>query len=243
LTNNQSYEIQPRLSPDGEWIAFATNRDGDGSLYRICLTPARFPSEEWTCLTEANVDSRYPAWSPDGQRLVFASKSDGSWDIFVMDRDGTNLEKLVDHPANDRMPGWSADGTIFFVSDRSGGGDIYKMDADGRNLGLVFDKPGYDASPMASPDGSILAYASSGANDSYHTRIYLYHLKSGDIELLTDWSGTSNNYPIWSKDGQILYFTSTLYWGTRDIWRMDLDDKDHADNLTEDWREDTFGGP
>ena len=50
-------------------------------------------------------------------RIVFTSRRDGNNEIYVMDADGGNRERLTDNPANDRDPDWSPDGTkIAFAS-------------------------------------------------------------------------------------------------------------------------------
>ena len=77
----------------------------------------------------------YPAWSPDGSKLAFASTFDGSWDIYVMQTDGSGLLQLTSHPAQDWHPTWAPDGRwIAFVSDRSGTSDIFLVRADGIEL-------------------------------------------------------------------------------------------------------------
>ena len=73
-----------------------------------------------------------PAFSPDGSKIAFVSERDGNPEIYVMDADGSNAQRLTDDPAADADPAWSADGTrIYFDADTDGNQDVYSMKADG----------------------------------------------------------------------------------------------------------------
>ena len=62
-----------------------------------------------TNLTNGQGSSRYPSWSPDGTKLAFASDRSGSWQIYVMDADGSNVVQLTSS-GNHTQPAWSPDG-------------------------------------------------------------------------------------------------------------------------------------
>ena len=67
-----------------------------------------------------------PAFSPDGTRIAFTSNRDGNSEIYVMNRDGSNVRRLTNNPAIDSTPTWSPTGTqIAFTSDRTGPPQIY----------------------------------------------------------------------------------------------------------------------
>ena len=44
-------------------------------------------------------------------KIVFKSKRDGNYEIYVMDNDGSNVQRLTTHPDADGSPVWSPDGT------------------------------------------------------------------------------------------------------------------------------------
>jgi Tol biopolymer transport system component len=99
-----------------------------------------------TRLTHGSGADTFPHWSPDGKKIVFISGSgggdmweillgNGSYEIYVMNADGSNLVQLTNNPGNDNMdPRWSPDGTqIIFWSSRDGNKELYVMNADGSN--------------------------------------------------------------------------------------------------------------
>ena len=71
----------PSWSPDGQRIAFASDRDGENFHFQIYVMDA--DGKNITQLTQngRNLDT---AWSPDGQRIAFVSNRDGDWNIYVM---------------------------------------------------------------------------------------------------------------------------------------------------------------
>jgi Tol biopolymer transport system component len=85
-----------------------------------------------------------------GEKLVFAQKIDGVADenteIFAIDVDGKNLDRLTDNEYWDLYPVWSPDGSrIAFLSMRNDDLDIYVMEADGSNQNLFYDSGSHDA--------------------------------------------------------------------------------------------------
>ena len=96
------------------------------------------------------------------------SDRDGNGEIYVMDADGGNQQRLTNNPDRDFQPSWSPDGKrIAFVSNRDGlmgafgiTDEIYVMDADGGNQQRLTEDPGDDGSPSWSPDGKRIAFES-----------------------------------------------------------------------------------
>jgi tricorn protease len=68
LTDNQARDIYPRFSPDGNWIAFSSNREGNYDVYVIPAAGGK-PRQ----LTFHSADDSVVGWSPDGKRIVFTS--------------------------------------------------------------------------------------------------------------------------------------------------------------------------
>ena len=80
-------------------------------------------------------------------------------EIYVMNLDGTHIERLTASDSGDDYPAWSPDGKkIAFMSRREGNGEIYVMDADGDNpIRLTNNEFAGDGQPAWSPDGNKIA--------------------------------------------------------------------------------------
>lgn len=77
-----------------------------------------------------------PVWSSNGNWIAFQSDREGSFQIFVMDANGSTEKRLTDGIGDARSPSWSPDGSkIAFSLSREGGrSHIYVVNADGTNL-------------------------------------------------------------------------------------------------------------
>jgi uncharacterized protein YraI len=124
----------PDWSPIDNWIAHRACYGGDCGLW---LTNA--DSGERRRLTTGGGDGQ-PAWSPNGQQLAYISKDDGNFEIYRINRDGSNKVRLTNTPQSDGLPIWSPDGQwIAFRSDRDGKWAIYVMRPDGSDVRKVVD--------------------------------------------------------------------------------------------------------
>ena len=225
LTKDMEFNAEDRLpawSPDGERIAFTSNRpvgEGDDARYvgeQIYVMNADGSGVDM--LTNPLYDNRYYgslSWSPDGQRIAFAVNRDGDSDIYVMNaNDGsgvTLLTKDMEVSAEDGSPVWSPDGErIAFISNRPvGEGDdaryvgqqIYVMNADGSGVDML-------------------------TNPLY------------DWEYVDDWYYGSfrydySNYLSWSPDGQRIAFAVNRD-GDYDIYVMNANDGSGVTPLTKE---------
>lgn len=192
LTQEEAKDHSPAWSPDGDWIAFASLRDSRyWELY--VMRPDGSDVQRLTWWEDASDLS--PSWSPDGTRLAFASKRDGNWEIYTMDRDGGNLARLTNNPADDTNPAWAPDGSrIAFVSTRDGYAEIYVMSITGGQATNISNAPySSEHGPTWSPDGGRLAFYSDrdGA-----WNIHVMASDGSDVIRLT--GGQSNDQvPAW----------------------------------------------
>lgn len=204
LTDNPANDMSPTWSPDGKYIAFVSDRDGNKEIYvmkadgtqQVNLT--RHPAEDWT-----------PSWSPDGKSIAFASYRDGNWEIYVMGADGSNPQRLTRHNAADYAPCWSPDGQrIAFQSNRDGNWEIYVMNRDGSGLRRLTEDDATDSSPAWSPDGTLIAFESYRDGNM---EIYLMATDGSEQRNITNDAYSNEHGPAWARRG-----TRLLYYSNRD---------------------------
>ena len=194
LTDNPFDDRDPSWSPDGKRIAFTSARDEDNPQNsEIYVMDA--DGNNLQRLTKNVSDDRDPSWSPDGERIVFSASREGhvenkfgiTDEIYVMDADGQNEQRLTDNRNNDWDPSWSPDGQrIAFMSDRKGDAvsfDIYVMDADGGNPQKLVNNRGWDSSPSWSPHGKRITFTSE-RDGNYE--IYVIDADGGNEQNLTN---------------------------------------------------------
>lgn len=158
LTTDTTNEAQPAWSPNGDRIAFTTDRDGNNEVY--LMNP---DGQGVTRLTNNATADEQPAWSPDASKIAFVSDRTGNPEIWVMDSTGANPVQLTNNTATDLAPAWSPDGTqIAFMSDRAGNFAIFVMNSDGSNVRQLTNASVPDELPSWSSDGKRIVYDSDG---------------------------------------------------------------------------------
>jgi Tol biopolymer transport system component len=112
-------------------------------------------------LTDNHSDNRYPAASPTGEEIAFSSYQNDSWDIWIMNNDGSNLRQITFDHSDNIKPAWSSNGAyILFESDRNGNADVYQINKDGTNVQRLTQYVGQDTSPVWSLDGKRVLFSS-----------------------------------------------------------------------------------
>src|SRR5437016_6370868 len=205
------------FSPDGQSFAIAVKHRDRDDLVILDVTRDREIGRIRIPLN--GVTS--PSWSPDGRQLVFTGYDGGLSDLFIVNRDGTDLRRLTNDRYADLHPAWSPDGkTIAFATDRGpetnfstlrfGNMRVALYHLDGGTIELLnhMDR-GKNIDPVWAPDGKSLAFVSDRTGIS---NVFLYDLGDASIYQLTDvYTGVSGITPLspclsWAHEADRLAF-------------------------------------
>ena len=200
LTSGDWDDITPSASPDGEKIAFASNRNGFWDLYLLALA-----SNDITQLTDTPDYEGAPTWSPDGSFLAFESYENENLNIVVGPSNNPldDPVRLTTSPASDHSPAWAPDGRhIAFISD----GEVILADLDrtdsGRFQNLSNTELASESHPVWSPDGKRLAWASLSQNIG-RSGIYIWDAAR---TVPATWIG-DGDWPAWNMSGEQIITT------------------------------------
>lgn len=170
VTATQEREQEPRFSPDGASLAFASASAGSLDLYSA--RPAD-PDVGWlesfefpvTRLTDLAGDERSPRFSPDGTRIAFIANRG---DLLVADTDGGDQRVLLQHWDTPDFR-WSPDGRwiAYSIEDMDANAEIWIVSAEGGAPYNVSRHPDYDVAPRWSPDGRRLVWLSRRHADTF----------------------------------------------------------------------------
>jgi len=180
LTTTPGYDAEATIARDGT-IVFTSLRDGDIEIYSMNADGSGVRR-----LTHRPGPDGGPFFSPDGSQIVFRGRElqpgkeledyqlllkESLWrptalEIYVMNRDGSNVRQVTNLKGASFAPYWYPNGKriIFssnYLNPRGRDFELWAIDVDGSNLERITTNPTFDGFPMFSPDGSTLVFASN----------------------------------------------------------------------------------
>ncbi|MDE0555400.1 MAG: DUF5050 domain-containing protein, partial [Candidatus Poribacteria bacterium] len=204
FTAKYTDDYSPAISPNGKWLAFASNRLQNAELYLMDLNTRSLRQ-----LTHTDeLDEYMPAFSPDGKSLAFvtertrggmmlppiqASGSDpSSASIYLMDVDGRNQRPVIDIEGAHRAPVFSPDGKRIAFESRAPRPSTPLIRGDQGGLGT---------------QGNESAPGSVDNNDTLE--IYIIQTDGTNQTQLTH-NTVDDGHPTWAPDGKRIAFTSMV---------------------------------
>jgi len=196
-------------SPDGRRIIFNDVVPTSEKTYEDTLYLANVDGT-WQTILLSGRRAFEPAWSHDGQKVAFQSWEHDPSEIYVMDIDGGNFQRLTNNGVYDDYPDWSPDDKkILFISEADTSWSyprIYVMNADGSQVKKVTTEYTYDIFPQWSPDGKDILFQSiQGTGKSWG--IFIIDANGGNLRTVTFSDDYNAYYPCWSPDGKKVAFT------------------------------------
>src|SRR5439155_26403670 len=93
-----------------------------------------------------------PTWAPDGRRLALTLTKEGGSQIFLINADGTGLQRILTSPGIDTEANFTPDGkSLLFTSDRGGTPQIYRLSLGSNAIERLTFDGSYNVSPRATP--------------------------------------------------------------------------------------------
>ena len=159
ITNFRSMDFEPSISPNGNLVAFVSNRISNTDIY----TNER-------PLSDRQAIEKVKEWNITERGIIYNTYRDHNIDIFISDLEGTNPIRLTSARALDHQPDWSPDGNwIVFSSLRHNNSEIFMIRKDGTELKRLTNNQYNDEEPAWSPNGNSIAFVSdrSGSKNIY----------------------------------------------------------------------------
>lgn len=146
------------------------------------------------------------SWSPDGKHIAYLSDATGEYEIYTKAQSGEGEAKQITKGGSIWRfePVWSPDSQSFAYSDKNQ--KLWITPANGKRSVVVDTGTRNDITYYSwSGDSRWLTYLKTADNGM--SSIFVYDTEEKSIHQLTS-DKTSEGYPVFSRDGQYLFFTS-----------------------------------
>ncbi|MFN0152619.1 MAG: DPP IV N-terminal domain-containing protein [bacterium] len=226
--------LVPALSPDGEQVAFISDRSLYSDLYLADATTGEVKDRLVKGERTGNFESlRFfntsMAWSADGKFLTFPAKVGGEDAIYIFEMESKKVRhKLTFGLDGILSPAFSPDGQeIVFVGLDGGQSDLFVTDLSGKNLRRLTSDRFTDRDPQFSPDGKQIAFTTDrGEATNFEELTFgnyalaILDLETNQVSVLPNQSG-KNIAPQWSPNGDEILFVSDRT-GISNLYSIDL---------------------
>jgi len=215
LTDDAFLDGEAIFSPDGEQIAFVSDRAGSLDVWVM-----QADGRDARRLTTDAASEVSPAWSPDGDRIAFVSDREGDrTNIFVVAVESGVVSQITFQERGLAFLDWSPDGASIAYSaagaDNASDPELTPLElvvipAAGGEVRVLEDGAGWNWGAAWSPDGLSLAFSWTPPGVAATDVAWLQIINADGTGLRRLQQGSWADYaPAWSPDGERIAFTST----------------------------------
>jgi len=201
LTHSDENDSQPAWSPDGTYLAFTSDRDGEGGIYIMTATGRHLGR-----ITPEGITASHPVWSPDGRHIAFNYGDQvASVPLTALYEEATSPTRMIGEDVQAFSPSWSPDGgALAFSSRQDGRTALYIADLNAEDVAAERIRSRYNSGWGSwSPDGRYITYQTSV---SYYWSLALMDVSSRETKII--YEGIVAGAAIaWSVDSRRIYFT------------------------------------
>jgi len=188
LTHNDVYDAEVSFSPDGKWILFTRQLDGNLDLWR--MKPDGTGETRITNTPELQEGGSF--YMPDNETIIYRAwktedqeKNPTPMNVFTIRHDGTGRRQITHDDGTNWAPYPAPDGKhfVFVKALMSRNFEIFLMNLEtGQQKQLTFSKA-FDGYPVISPDGKTMLFASSRANAPGEHKLSLFLMDISSLNL------------------------------------------------------------
>jgi Tol biopolymer transport system component len=197
-------------------IVFQSDMDGKNKIYVLT-------QDSLKKLTDTAWSNEFPKWSPDGNRIAFKANPGGTYQIFVMNEDGSGVTQVSHSAFEASEEAWFPDGKKIAYAKQGGPGKsaaLYSLDLEtGIEARLLPDFKNSHGLPDFSPTAPLMAFTGKRLMG---WGVYIHDLSANTTRILTEGGGACR--PHFSPGGNRIAFVSSAADGKGDIWLMNPDD-------------------
>jgi len=202
LTRDRAICVGPNFNPDGSRVLYTSyHRNGFPDIYSIDLKK----NERTTFSSYRGMNTGATA-SPDGRRVAMVLSGTGNSEIFVVNADGRQIQRLTRSDALEADPSWSPDGRkLIFTADDLGKPQIYMIGADGVGRRRIPTNISRNCSePIWNPVNPDLIVFTAAIGKEFELCTYSFSTQTSTV--ISSGAGDAVE-AVWLRDGRHLVFT------------------------------------
>lgn len=215
VTTDPADEQKPCWSPDGQKLAYSSDKNGNRDLFVIDLRTRRVRQ-----VTSHSADDDAPAWSPDGAWIAFQSNRDSNldlalnnnvWDLWKVPAEGGTATRITRFRGEN--PAWSPDGK-FIAYDRYSSGyadgehNLFVVASDGSGVPREIAAGGEDSRrPVFRGNQIFFAHEANGIKQSSsHRNVWRTVLAGGPLLQVTGHLDNEVTWPTTAAKANVLVY-------------------------------------